>query len=74
MFLNGLNKPSIASLVKIDHYSKDEYDVADFIDLPAWVIVVCTLLDYETDSYVAVKLSNGVNAPFFIFVIFKGFL
>lgn len=54
MFLNGLNKPSIASLVEIDRDSKDEYDVADFIDLPAWAIVVRTLLDYETDSYVAV--------------------
>ncbi len=60
MFLNGLNKPSIASLVQIDHSSKDEYDVADFIDLPAWVIVVRTLLDYETDSYVAVLTAGTI--------------
>ena len=60
MFLNGLNKPSIASLVEIDHSSKDEYDVADFIDLPAWVIVVRTLIDYETDSYVAVLTAGTI--------------
>lgn len=59
MFLNGLNKPSIASLVEIDRDAKDEYDVADFIDLPAWAIVVRTLLDYETDSYVAVIITAG---------------
>jgi len=27
MFLNGLNKPSIASLLEIDRSAKDEYDV-----------------------------------------------
>jgi len=60
MFLNGLNKPSIASLVEIDRNAKNEYDVADFIDLPAWVIVVRTLLDYETDSYVAVLTAGTI--------------
>ena len=60
MFLNGLNKPSIASLVEIDRDAKDEYDVADFIDLPAWAIVVRTLLDYETDSYVAVITAGTI--------------
>ena len=40
MFLNGLNKPSIASLVEIDRNAKEDYNVADFIDLPAWLIVV----------------------------------
>ncbi len=60
MFLNGLNKPSIASLVEIDHDSKDEYDVADFIDLPAWAILVRTLIDYETDSYLTVIVVGTV--------------
>ncbi len=40
MFLNGLNKPSIASLIEINRNVKEEYNVADFIDLPAWLIVV----------------------------------
>ena len=36
MFLNGLNKPS----VEINRNVKEDYNVADFIDLPAWLIVV----------------------------------
>ena len=60
MFLNGLNKPSIASLVEIDRNAKEEYDVADFIDLPAWAILVRTLIDYETDSYLTVIVVGTV--------------
>ena len=40
MFLNGLNKPSIAYLIEINRNVKEGYNVADFIDLPAWLIVV----------------------------------
>lgn len=60
MFLNGLNKPSIASLVEIDRNAKYEYDVADFIDLPAWTILLRVLLDYETDSFVAIGIAGTV--------------
>lgn len=60
MFLNGLHQPSIASLVEIDRAAKNEYDVADFIDIPAWVILLRTLLDFETDSYVTVILTGTV--------------
>jgi len=60
MFLNGLQKPSIASLVEIDRNAKQEYDVADFIDIPAWAIVLRTIIDYETDSYLAVIVVGTV--------------
>lgn len=60
MFLNGLNKPSIASLVEIDHNAKNEYDVADFIDLPAWAILIRVLFDFETDSFQAIILAGTI--------------
>lgn len=60
MSLNGLNKPSIASLVEIDRDSKNEYDVADFIDIPAWVITVRALLDYELDSFSGLIIIGSV--------------
>lgn len=60
MFLNGLNKPSIASLVEIDRNAKEEYDVADFIDIPAWAILLRVLLDYETDSFLAVIVAGSI--------------
>lgn len=60
MFLNGLEKPSIASLVEINRGSKNEYDVADFIDLPAYVILIRTLMDFETDSFLAILTAGAV--------------
>lgn len=60
MFLNGLEKPSIASLVEIDREAKNEYDVADFIDIPAWVILIRVLVDYETDSFLAIIIAGTV--------------
>lgn len=60
MYLNGLEKPCIASLVEINRGSKNEYDVADFIDLPAWAILIRVLVDYETDSFVSILLAGSV--------------
>lgn len=60
MLLNGYNKPSIATLVEIDRNAKNEYDVADFIDIPAWAILVRVLIDFETDSILAVAISGTV--------------
>ncbi len=52
LVLNGLHKPSITSLVEIskDENNKDTYDVADFIDLPALVILVRVVTDFEFDN------------------------
>ncbi len=46
LILNGLNKPSIASLVEID-LREDKYDVADFIDVAAFCILVRVLIDFN---------------------------
>jgi len=40
LVINGLGKPSIASLVEIDRESENEYDVADFIDFPAFAVMI----------------------------------
>jgi hypothetical protein len=48
LLLNGLHKPSLATLVKIsaDKDGEDKHDVADFIDVAAWVILIRVLLDF----------------------------
>lgn len=54
LILNGITgRPSIASLVEIskDDDGSDKYDVADFIDFAAWIILLRVLLDYEFESF-----------------------
>ena len=70
MFLNGLGKPSIASLVEIDRTAKNEYDVADFIDFPAWVICLRVLLDYELDGYATLLVTGTVAFVFVLLFLF----
>jgi hypothetical protein len=60
VFINGLGKPSIASLVEIDRESKNEYDVADFIDFPAFAVMIRVLKDYELDSYSSVLTAGSI--------------
>jgi hypothetical protein len=57
LLLNGLNgRPSIASLVEISRHKDgtDKYDVADFIDFPAFIILIRVFLDYEFESLYSV--------------------
>lgn len=51
--LNGIHKPSFASLVDISLDKKEnlKYDVADFIDVAAWVILIRVLIDYKFENY-----------------------
>jgi hypothetical protein len=53
VLLNGIGRPSIASLVEItkDDDGDEKYDVADFIDVPAIVLMVRVLIDFEFESY-----------------------
>lgn len=53
LLLNGLTgRPSIASLVEIKLKDGDEkYDVADFIDMAAWILLLRVLLDFEFESF-----------------------
>jgi len=68
LFLNGLEKPSIASLVEIDRNSKNEYDVADFIDIPAFVIFIGAFGRYELDSLTAIFIAG--NFAFIAIILF----
>ena len=49
LILNGVSRPSISSLVTITKESK--YDLAEFIQLPAWVMLLRVLIDFEYESF-----------------------
>lgn len=70
IFLNGLTRPSIATLVTItnNHKGESKYDVADFIDFPALVIFLRVLLDYEFESYYSMIIP--VTIAFFLAILF----
>ena len=53
IIINGLHKPSISSLVEITIDNKKElkYDVADFIDIAAWAILLRIVKDYNFENY-----------------------
>lgn len=70
MFLNGIHKPSIASLVEIDRGTKTRYDVADFIDIPAFAILLRCFIDYEIDNYktlIIVVILTFIGSLIFLF-------
>jgi len=52
LVINGIQQPSMASLVtlKKDRKGQDTYDVADFIDFPAWAILIRVLRDFEFED------------------------
>lgn len=50
ILINGMNRPSIASLVEVD-LREDKYDVADFIDFPAFAICFKILFLYSFYDY-----------------------
>lgn len=70
LILNGLSRPSMATLVQIseDKPGEDKYDVADFIDVAAWVILLRVLLDYEFESFYSMIIP-GTIACFIVLVI-----
>ncbi len=54
IILNVINgRPSIASLVEItkENNKSKKYDVADFIDVAAWIILLRVILDYEFENF-----------------------
>ena len=52
LILNGLSRPSLASLVSISNNDgEDKYDLADFIEFPGLVIVIRVLIDFEFESF-----------------------
>lgn len=55
LILNGIGKPSIASLVSISTDNNGiKYDFADFIEIPGLVILVRVLIDFEFESFYSI--------------------
>lgn len=70
LVINGIDRPSMASLVTLKKDSKgnDKYDVADFIDFPAWAVLFRILHDYEFED-VRTLIFPGLLAMLIITVI-----
>ena len=61
LLLNGLSKPSIASLIKIDSGENGNVDVADFIDIPALIILLRVLLDFKYESFYSLIIPGAIG-------------
>jgi hypothetical protein len=72
LILNGLHKPSMATLVEVsaDKDGADKYDVADFIDIAAWVILVRVLLDYEFESIYSMIIPGTIACIIILTILF----
>jgi hypothetical protein len=72
LILNGLYKPSIISLVEItkDKDGDNKYDVADFIDIPAWVMLIRVLLDFEFESFYSLIIPGAISFAGVLILLF----
>lgn len=73
LILNGITgRPSIASLVEIskDNDGSDKYDVADFIDFAAWIILLRVLLDYEFESFYSMIIPGTIAFAIMLAILF----
>lgn len=62
----------MASLVEIsaDKNGSDKYDVADFIDVAAWVILIRVLLDYEFESFYSMIIPGTIACVIILAILF----
>lgn len=73
LILNGIiGRPSISSLVEIskDDDGSDKYDVADFIDFAAWIILLRVLLDYEFESFYSMIIPGTIAFVVMLIILF----
>ncbi len=72
LLLNGLHKPSLASLVEIsaDKNGDDKYDVADFIDIAAWVLAMRVLLDFQFESFYSLIIPGVIACILILTILF----
>lgn len=72
LLLNGLHRPSMATLVEIsaDKDGDDNYDVADFIDVAAWLILIRVLLDYEFESFYSMIIPGTIACIIILAILF----
>ena len=73
LILNGLDSPSIASLVdiKLDNKERIIYDVADFINIAAWAILIRLLLDYKLDDFYSWIIPGVVGCIITLSILFS---
>lgn len=72
MLINGLDRPSMATLVQVSagKNGEDKYDVADFIDVAAWVILFRVFIDYEFESYYSMIIPGTVSCIIILAILF----
>jgi hypothetical protein len=73
LLLNGITgRPSIASLVEIskDDDGSDKYDVADFIDFAALIILLRVLLDYEFENFYSMIIPGTIAFAIMLIILF----
>jgi hypothetical protein len=70
LLLNGLSRPSLASLVSITKQEgKDKYDLADFIEFPGLIILIRVLIDYEFESFYSVLKVGTIGFILLLFIL-----
>lgn len=72
LLLNGYKKPSLSSLINlsVDRTGKEKYDVADFIDVAAWVILLRVLVDYEFESFYSMIIPGTIACVVILAILF----
>lgn len=72
LLLNGMHKPSMATLVKVsvNKAGEDKYDVADFIDVAAWVILWRVLWDYEFECFYSMIIPGTIACIIILTILF----
>lgn len=69
LVLNGINgKPSIATLVRIS--AGENYDVADFLNVPALIILVRVMRDFQFESFVSMIVPGTAAFILMVAVLF----
>lgn len=70
LILNGLSRPSLASLVSISNQKgEDKYDLADFIEFPGLVILIRVLIDYEFESFYSIIKVGTVGFAILLLIL-----
>jgi hypothetical protein len=72
LVLNGLHRPSMATLVdvSVDKDGDDKYDVADFIDVAAWIILLRVLIDFEFESIYSMIIPGSLACAIVLAILF----
>jgi len=74
LLLNGISgRPSIASLIQITNKNKgaDKYDIADFIDVPAWIITLRVLIDFEFENFYSMIIPGIISSILILILLFS---